>query len=595
MVKIFLFLFFFFIFLFPFVSAFNCTIREDGCVGNEIGVISLVKLNNSHVGSYDKYTYKVCCDFYSVNINTSCAADEGEVLSLYRTQNSHAAKKGYYQYKVCAKHYSTPANCTIRENSCLSDEVCVISLAKQINAHAASCDYYPWKICCRARPDLYVNESSINFNVSEPYVGDVLGINITVWNIGDAAATDVNVSCYDNGNYFDYYVINSVPPDPSMQEPRYAFCELKTDCPVTHNISVKVDPNNLINEYNETNNFASKNITLKENLFIQIDSPSEGSSFYRGEDVNLQSTVNDSCSPSPSITVKWYNETDLIGTGEDIIWTIPLGDFILGTKTIKAEASSPGYNTVYDTVQITILNNIPTVTDPSYNVTPPEIHVGESIEISCEVNDVEDSADLLQVNISVKDPAGNWDNVTASRIGNTFYRTYSTSEASPLGLYTAYCIALDTDDGKNTSSSKFLVYQNVSILINLNATQVWWNDLVNCTIQAKRKDGSYVSSADVEIRIDNKILCSEEAATDSYGKYSCLFHAPNSTGIFTINASVVDPLTEKRFFNTTSLEVKPTLGEEKRAPQIACYIIPQIVQNPDGTVEEVKVRICVWK
>ena len=304
-------------------SAFNCTIRENTCIEDEVGVLSLVNQTNSHVGSYEKYTYKLCCDFDSVAIRYSCEPNEGEVLSLYRTYNSHAAKKGYYPMKVCATLASEPANCTIRENACLTNEVCVISLAKQINAHAAGCDYYPWKICCRGYPDLYINDSSISFGGSD-YIGEILEINITVWNIGDAVANQVNVSCYDNGNYFDSYIIDSVPPDPSMQEPRYAYCELKTDCPTEHNVSVKIDPTNLIKEYNESNNFASKSITLKEKLFIQIDSPSDGQSFYRGNDVNLQSTANDSCYPFPSITVNWYNESDFIGSGEDIIWTIPI-------------------------------------------------------------------------------------------------------------------------------------------------------------------------------------------------------------------------------------------------------------------------------
>lgn len=593
--KIIFLLIFFFIFLFPLSLAFNCTIREGSCTGNEVAVISLVKETNAHVGSYDKYNYKLCCDFDFVAIRSNCEPNEGEVLSLYKTYNSHAAKKGYYQNRVCATLASEPANCTIRQNQCSINEACIISLAKETNAHAARCDYYPWKICCRVYPDLYVNESSISFNVSEPYVGDTLGINITVWNIGDAAATQVNVSCYDNGNYFDSYIINSIPPNPSMQEPRYAYCELKTDCPIEHNISIRVDPNNLVKEYNKSNNFASKSITLKERLFVYIDSPTEGQSFYRGSDVNLQSTVNDSCYPFPSATVNWYNESTLIGSGEDIVWTIPLADFMLGTKTIRTEASAAGYSTAYDTVQITILNNPPTVSTPSYNVTPAEIHKGESIEISCVANDIEDTAENLRVNISVKDPAGNWDNITANRIGNTFYRSYSTSDTSLIGYYTAVCTVWDTDNGYNSSASQFVVYQNVSVIINLNATKVWWNDAVNCTIQAIRKDNSYVSSADVEIKVNDSVKCSAKAATDSFGKYTCIFNAPNSTDTFIVNASVIDPLTDKLFYNTTLLEVSPTLGEEEVAPQIACYEEPQIIQNPDGTLEEVRVKVCVWK
>ena len=215
--------------LLPLSLAFTCSVKES-CSSNEIAIASLAKLNNSHAGGPANYTYKVCCDFYSASIKESCSSDEGEVFSLYKLTNSHIAKPGYYSNKVCARFEGAPANCSIRE-SCYEDETCVISLAKEYNAHAAACDYYPYKICCKKYADLFINQTSISFNTT-PYVGETLGINITVWNIGEVNATNVNISCYDNGEYFDSYLISLIEPDSSFQKPAYAYCELQTSCPV---------------------------------------------------------------------------------------------------------------------------------------------------------------------------------------------------------------------------------------------------------------------------------------------------------------------------------------------------------------------------
>ena len=64
-------------------------------------------------------------------------------------------------------------------------------------------------------------------------------------------------------------------------------------------------------------------------------------------------------------------------------------------------------------------------------------------------------------------------------------------------------------------------------------------------------------------------------------------------------ANVTDPLTNKVFGNSTILEVRPSVGETKAAEEavgeVSCYELPKLVQNPDGSIREVIVRICVWK
>jgi hypothetical protein len=556
----------------------------------------MYKLTNSHAASCDYYNYKVCCDEISVATKSECDTNEGTMISFFQPNNTHVAKPENYPYKLCGKYSEYPLECAIRD-SCYVNETCVISLFALTNSHVAECTYYTKKLCCAKLSDLYVNSSSISPNVSSPTIGETVEFNLTIWNIGDAAAPNVNVSCYANSTYFDSNIINSIPPDPSMQTPRYATCYWQASC--KNNISIKVDPANEIKELNESNNEAWKIISIIEKLNITIISPQEGGSFYRGQTIELNSTVSTSCNPSSTgHEVKWYNETTLIGSGDNITWSIPLDDALLGTKTINATVTKAGYVSDSDLKHITILNNLPQLTTPAYNVTPPEVESGDGIEISCDITDLEDGADYLNVNISILNPNGKWDNATALHIGNTFYREFKAPN-SPLGNYTAYCVALDSDNGYNESlPSKFLVYQNGTVVLSLNVTEVWWNDPVEISGTGKRGDGTALSYTDVSVLVEGKNVC-PLAATDANGFFSCWFRAPQSIGIYDILVKITDPQTGKIITNTTQLNVKIGYGgtkeEEQAARSVGCFEVPKIIQNPDGTIERVKVRVCVWR
>jgi hypothetical protein len=594
--------FFLSILIFPFFAqALTCNVRANSCLTGETCLFSMYQLNNSHVATCDYYTYKVCCDEISAAIKSSCNAnEEGEALSFFKLNNSHAAQAGHYVNKLCLKYPHYPVECALRD-SCYENETCVVSLYSNINSHVATCDYYSKKLCCRKLPDLFVNSSSINPNVSQPIFGEPVLLNITVWNIGDAAAPNVNVSCYENGTLFDSKIIPSVPPNPAFAEPRYTSCTWIASC--KNNISIKVDPANEIKELNETNNEAWKIIPIIEKLNITIISPQEGQSFYRGQTIWLNSTTTSSCTIPSGYTVKWYNESSFIGSGENITWTIPLDDALLGTKRINATVEKAGYMNDSDSVNITILNNIPQLTTPAYNVTPAEVESGDGIQISCYVTDVEDDEEIkagnIPVNISIKYSDGNWNNATALHIpnSNTFYRDFSVPY-SPLGNYIAVCAVKDTDNGYNESSSTFLVWQNGTIAADLNTTEVWWNDPILINGTAKRKDKTVVSSANVEVLLAGKNVC-PLAATNANGYYSCTFNAPQTVGIYEVLVKVTDPQTNKIFTNTTSFLVKPSYGgtkeEEETAKRVGCYEVPKIIQNPDGSIKRVIVRVCVWR
>jgi hypothetical protein len=469
----------------------------------------------------------------------------------------------------------------------------VVSLYSTANSHVADCNYYPNKLCCKKLSDLMVNSSSFQFP-SPLIFGSNATINITVWNLGDATAYNVNVSCYENGILFDSKIIPSIPAYSSAQ----TSCNWTVSC--LTNISVKVDPNNSIKELNENNNEAWKNVAIIEYLNVTIDYPPNEQSFYRGQTIWLNSTVTSSCGNPTSYDVYWYNESSFIGKGEDIQWAIPLDDGLLGKKNITAYANSTGnYLASSKSINITILNNNPNVTKPRFNVTPAEVESGNGIQILCDAYDLEDcpspASCSVKVNISILDLNGNWNNATASQTGNTFYIDYI-APYYPLGNYTVYCSVLDTDNGYNESlPSTFLVYQNATVTVDLNASYYWWGEGVKVYGAAKRKDRSAISLSDVKIYLERDLVCSN--TTDNDGNYACEFKAPSSIGNYRLLVNVTDATTNKIFVNSTLLVVKVAYGVEEteveRAKQVSCYEVPQLVVNPDGSIKQVFVKVCV--
>jgi len=583
---------FFSIFLFKSALSLNCSIVYGNCPSGYSCLFSLYQLNDSHAGMCGYYSYSVCCNEIFSYINQTCNTSSSAILSFYQPNNTHVAEPNSYDWKLCAGYPTYPLECKIRENACFEDETCIVSLYDVRNSHVAECSYYKYKLCCKKLSDLMVDSSSFQF--PQPLIfGDNVTINITVWNLGDASAYNVNVSCYENGRLFDSKIIPSIPAYSSYQ----TSCNWTVSC--LTNISVVVDPENTIKELNESNNEAWQQVSIFEYLIVSIDYPANEQSFYRGERIWLNSTITSSCGLPSSYDVFWYNDSVFIGKGEDIEWQIPLDDGLLGKKNITAYANSTeNYIAGSKSINITILNNIPNVTEPRFNVTPAEVESGNAIQIICNASDLEDcpspSSCSVKVNISILDSEGNWDNATASQIGNTFYRDY-TAPYYPLGNYTVFCSVLDSDNGYNESFSTFLVYQNASITVNFNASYYWWDEGVKIYGNAKRKDGTAVTLSDLEVYLEQNSVCN--ITTDINGNYVCEFAAPSSIGNYKIIVKLIDSQTGKIFVNNTVLVVKAAYGAEeteiKRAKQVSCYEVPQLVINPDGSIKQVFVKVCV--
>ncbi|MFH8038978.1 MAG: CARDB domain-containing protein [Candidatus Aenigmatarchaeota archaeon] len=578
--------------IFPLAFSFDCTLRTGNCNSNEVCILRMFERNNSHAAScdYTSYNYVICCDTIKFSsVKQSCLNDEGGILSLAKLNDSHVEKYNYsnYPYHVCAKFdIGSPVTTYIRENGCFPNETIVASIHDLTNSHIAEPNYYNKKVCISKYSDLLLNQSSIELNDSYIVVGEAVNITIKVFNVGDVYSYDVKVKCYDNSTFFGEYTIPSIAPNSYG----LAYCLWNSVCNIQHNLTFVVDENNEIFEYNETNNNFTQSVNLIEKLFITIDNPSNNSIIYRNKTVSLNSTVHASCNPVSNYNVYWYNDSYLIGIGEDINWKVPLDDNVLGIRNITAFVNKTGLVENSDSIFVTISNNIPLV---DTEISKDEVEVGDSLRVYCSVKDEEDSVDFLKVNVSILNSNDEWINSTATKLtGNIFYKDFSIPFNAPLGIYKAYCVVLDTDNGYNETFKSFVVYQNVSIIISLNKKTFWWNESIVSSLKIVRRNGSNVVNGYVNISLDKEKKC--EGYTNNEGKFSCTFLAPLRIGLFNLDVVVQDPLSTKYFFNSTIIEIKLSIGEDiEKAKIVSCHEEPRLIINPDGTIQLVKVKVCV--
>jgi hypothetical protein len=152
----------------------------------------------------------------------------------------------------------------------------------------------------------------------------------------------------------------------------------------------------------------------------------------------------------------------------------------------------------------------------------------------------------------------------------------------------------------SSSETHFLTINPIPLVtINLNASSVWWGGSINVSGIAKRSDQSPLSNIEVKLTFDGETICSNIPNTTSTGWYSCVFNTPYRIGTRDVQVYIIDPVTSEPASNTSSLEVKVWWGgddiEMDEAANVGCYEVPKIIQNPDGSIRRVLVKMCVWK
>ncbi|RKY41342.1 MAG: hypothetical protein DRP85_06620, partial [Candidatus Makaraimicrobium thalassicum] len=160
--------------------------------------------------------------------------------------------------------------------------------------------------------------------------------------------------------------------------PKQFTCHIATD-------------NDLYYKVNYEDQDATRTFVFYGKLNTTIVAPQQSAILHRGEKVLLNSTtvdengnaVKDQYGNDATISVNWYNETDQIGSGENITWSIPT-DYELGSETIKANSTAEYYYPGEDTVSVWVYGwaNVTMLqpNDGSYGE-------NEAINVVCRVTD----------------------------------------------------------------------------------------------------------------------------------------------------------------------------------------------------------------
>lgn len=115
-------------------------------------------------------------------------------------------------------------------------------------------------------PDLVITSDDIAFSPDQVELGNPVTISATVWNLGNLNATDVDVRFERGSALVGETSIDFIP----FGENRTASVQWVAMQGI-HVFKVTVDPGNAIVELNETNNQASKTITVLSSTFYQPD------------------------------------------------------------------------------------------------------------------------------------------------------------------------------------------------------------------------------------------------------------------------------------------------------------------------------------
>jgi subtilase family serine protease len=115
-------------------------------------------------------------------------------------------------------------------------------------------------------PDLTISTNSIVFTPPAPKDGDAVLINVTVQNKGEQSASDVTVRAYEGNTIIGSQVIPSISGNSQAST---SFTYDTTGKSGAHQITVIVDPDNVITEQSEDNNSALRTFGVQDaNLWL---------------------------------------------------------------------------------------------------------------------------------------------------------------------------------------------------------------------------------------------------------------------------------------------------------------------------------------
>ena len=147
------------------------------------------------------------------------------------------------------------------------------------------------------KPDFIILSGDIIFSNTNPTEGDVIEIQANIHNFGESTDSDIAVGFYDGdpdngGELISFTTIEGI----GKEENKTTTIQWDTTGKAgTHNIYVKVDPENVIEEILEDNNKANQEIVVvpEIDLIKIVDiTPSAGTELSVGEEVTFDLTVD---------------------------------------------------------------------------------------------------------------------------------------------------------------------------------------------------------------------------------------------------------------------------------------------------------------
>lgn len=147
------------------------------------------------------------------------------------------------------------------------------------------------------RPDLAIESNDIEFFPSSATLGDTVFINATIHNVGVVDAFNATVRFFESspvpGNEID---ADQLIVQLAVQGADVVGVTWNPSTPGTHDICVVVDPDNMIVEYNESNNSACQSIEVIEPAPGIVWPPSDLTTNVVNEDIHLNWTAPENTS-----------------------------------------------------------------------------------------------------------------------------------------------------------------------------------------------------------------------------------------------------------------------------------------------------------
>jgi uncharacterized repeat protein (TIGR01451 family) len=167
------------------------------------------------------------------------------------------------------------------------------------------------------KPDLTLTSNDIDFNPSAPFSGETVQITITVYNIGDSNANNVLVNVYDGNPQSGGTSIGSKTASVTANSQTDVIVDwTTTGITGTFTVNVILDPNDDIEEDDESNNQAQKPITIagKPDFTLEAtDIKFSNENPNVGDSISILITIYNDGSESGTVTYEVYEGDPDVG------------------------------------------------------------------------------------------------------------------------------------------------------------------------------------------------------------------------------------------------------------------------------------------